>query len=495
MGYVNLLITLAVAAIAATLAYYAWDAATLLRRIPKVYKSNDDLPKETEVAQAWTSSIFLPKAENSFKRIAVGVNGNVDLIVKGSKLMMMLDANSNTSKEQSFDHSSLRSIKDLQETFKYYLSKGAGGERYMDTFEEFHKVLTVAKNIPSTEYFIGGNGALMAQKLAVMMPDDGKVLLGVPVGPILKPLLHPLLVVPDKLLVNDDEYHMILEYAKGEKWAGSEAPIASRFIFSHDKSNSQMTAVETFLTSLKQFQADLIVLSGFHLLESNESHFWKRRLAEISAQLKSIAKNIPIHVELASMANTNCMEEILKQVLPVVDSLGLNEQELWMVCQIGGGPHCTGKDLSAPPSIPITADILHWMIEKYGNDGSRLTRIHFHTLPYHIAVVNDTSSWKNQASSVAAGTRIASTQACDDLDGLKPHKMELRVSGDIQLSAQPDVNLKPVTFDPKNPIVSWQRSRAMFHFSPVLVCRKPIKTVGLGDSISAVGLYYSGYER
>ena len=68
------------------------------------------------------------------------------------------------------------------------------------------------------QYFIGGNGALMAQKLASLISDNGgQVLIGCPVGPVLKPLLHPGIKTTPSSLMEQDEYHMIMEYEKGEK--------------------------------------------------------------------------------------------------------------------------------------------------------------------------------------------------------------------------------------------------------------------------------------
>ena len=46
------------------------------------------------------------------------------------------------------------------------------------------------------------------------------------------------------------------------RWDGRVAPIASRFIFSHDLGNSKMLALEGLISSLDDFNPDLLVLSG-----------------------------------------------------------------------------------------------------------------------------------------------------------------------------------------------------------------------------------------
>lgn len=48
----------------------------------------------------------------------------------------------------------------------------------------------------------------------------------------------------------------------GEKWGDSVAPVATRFITSHDLANSQVRYLETFFDNVAAFNPDLIVLSG-----------------------------------------------------------------------------------------------------------------------------------------------------------------------------------------------------------------------------------------
>ena len=180
-----------------------------------------------------------------------------------------------------------------------------------------------------------------------------------------------------------------------------------------------------------------------------------------------------------------------------MDSIGLNEQELWLICYVGNGPHCTSISSDGPPLVSHASDVGSWMLDKFGRyTASRLTRIHFHTLTYHVSFTFTDSRWRNQLSAVLAGTRIAANQACDDDANLNPQKFQLRLSGQVQLTALSDIEKKSkpsVELHPNAPVISWNRDGIMLNLSPVLVCRKPIKTVGLGDAISATGLLYSGF--
>ncbi len=167
-------------------------------------------------------------------------------------------------------------------------------------------------------------------------------------------------------------------------------------------------------------------------------------------------------------------------------SLGLNEQELAFLSTTAGGPY-SGK-LSAQPELSIVKKILKWMLSTFGrtvgNPSATLTRIHFHSLTYHvIATVRDT--WQNSLSAVTAGARAASLQACDT-SSFANDKFSLKIPKSLKLSES--IALK---FDPHKPGISWEEEDLEFSFSPVLVCKEPTRTVGLGDAISATGLMYS----
>jgi len=68
----------------------------------------------------------------------------------------------------------------------------------------------------------------------------------------------------------------------GEQWGSTRAPQANRFIFSHDVSNGEMSSLETFVASLDEFQPDLVVLSGLHMMEGQGKELWEERLKEVS---------------------------------------------------------------------------------------------------------------------------------------------------------------------------------------------------------------------
>lgn len=178
-----------------------------------------------------------------------------------------------------------------------------------------------------------------------------------------------------------------------------------------------------------------------------------------------------------------------------MNSIGLNEQELLFISQAGSGPHSTQEFWNGAPDVGMVSDIIFWLLKEYGqtdqNKESDLTRIHFHTLTYHmIAVIN--GHWSNQNSSVAAGARVAGSQACGT-DTIDPTKVVLKSPMQFVLSQMDKtLNAKKMTLSPTNPVGVWHRENISFFITPVMVCIDPVRTVGLGDSISAEGLLYSG---
>lgn len=139
----------------------------------------------------------------------------------------------------------------------------------------------------------------------------------------------------------------------------------------------------------------------------------------------------------------------------------------------------------------LVADILLWVLEHHGRSDpsseADLTRVHFHTLAYHILATVD-GYWGNQAAAVMAGARVASTQACG-LSTVDVGKVELKAPAEFHSSAgEPREKL---SLDPAEPVTVWQRGNVTFFMTPVLICKQPLRTVGLGDAISAEGLMYS----
>ncbi|XP_066557861.1 ADP-dependent glucokinase isoform X2 [Amia ocellicauda] len=438
---------------------------------------------EQTISAAWEALITAPSRQ--WSRVAVGVNACVDVVVSGVGLLQALAVDPGVGR----DHEVLHSKEDLKEAFIHYMAKGAAAERFFSDKEIFQWIARAAAEYPGAQLYVGGNAALIGQKLATY--PQLTVLLCGPVGPKLHEMLDEQIVVPPESLQETDEFHLILEYKAGECWGATQAPHASRFIFSHDLTNGEMSMLETFVASLEEFQPDLVVLSGLHMMEGQGRALWEERLKEAVISISDIPNEVPIHLELASMTDEDYMDLIMREVLPIVNSIGLNEQELLFLSQAGGGPHSHMTSWDGVPDVGQVSDILFWILQQHGRTDPEseadLTRIHFHTLAYHILVTVD-GFWANQVSAVAAGARVAGSQACGtpSIDvGMVALKAPLKFHTS---HSEPRETL---TLDPSEPVTVWHRENVSFHLTPVLVCKHALRTVGLGDAISAEGLLYS----
>ncbi|XP_068129709.1 ADP-dependent glucokinase [Hyperolius riggenbachi] len=176
-----------------------------------------------------------------------------------------------------------------------------------------------------------------------------------------------------------------------------------------------------------------------------------------------------------------------QQVFPVISSLGLNEQELLFLSQSASGPHSTVPAWSGIPDVGIVSDILLWILKSSAQENSALTRVHFHTLAYHIIATVD-GFWGNQVAAVAAGARVAGAQACAT-EIIEPSRVMLKSPLEFSTSR---TDMGPTArVSAKEPVAVWHKGGVSFHFTPVLICKDPVRTVGLGDAISAEGLLFS----
>lgn len=148
--------------------------------------------------------------------------------------------------------------------------------------------------------------------------------------------------------------------------------------------------------------------------------------------------------------------------------------------------------------IAVMSDILYWALDTLGknskeNPHSRLTRIHFHSLTYHIIAAMP-QYWSQSEAAAAAGSSAVTRQACNHED-IRVEEVELRTPKYFARSVNNwTLRRNLVKHDNANPTTSWSRDNIDFHFSAVLVCKKPKRTVGLGDCISGTGLQFSKFN-
>ena len=316
-------------------------------------------------------------------------------------------------------------------------------------------------------------------------------------GKKIKELLHPQILVPTFTPNCVEEVHMILEYSSGDTWGSTcQAACANRVIYSHDVSNSQLHSLKAFQRSLDEFEPDLVVFSGAHLLEGQPQGYWEGRVQDVAAFLQhTAASGIPLHLELATVGNLNYLSYLTESILHLPSSLGLNEQELLSLAKASRAPGFDFASLPAKPGVSDVSDLLHWLMSHLSkNKSASLSRVHFHTLAFHIVAERVGGPWSNGCSSVLAGARTAALQACAT-QHFDPALFTLQAPETFALSSSDQqVAQRTVDFDSSG-VARWEREGLRYYLSPVPVCKEPLRTVGLGDAISASGLLYSQFNK
>lgn len=126
--------------------------------------------------------------------------------------------------------------------------------------------------------------------------------------------------------------HWIIEFDKGDKFTISKktfiCPKSNRFIATYDPLNMNLVINPYFKDYLNHHDVDYLLLSGFHplLSENNGLELIKNAVPMIKEWKKANPKLI-IHLEIASTQDEKIRSAIVEQIVPLADSVGLNERE------------------------------------------------------------------------------------------------------------------------------------------------------------------------
>lgn len=218
------------------------------------------------------------------------------------------------------------------------------------------------------------------------------------------------------------------------------------------------------------------------------------RLNLVKEQILSQPLDTLTHFEMASYVDLELLLHLTTKVLPFVDSVGMNEQELSNLCSVLE----YGKVIVVADSNPRVATALDQMrkifhltrkLNKEHGSKRKLTRIHVHTLAYQAILTIKSSNWKRTKAAAAKASLIAHRYVCNDQNiDLEKSKLLL----DDSFSTTTHNNNSRVFFEPTQPVSCWEElldsERVDICVAPVLICTEAQLTAGAGDNISAAGL-------
>lgn len=215
----------------------------------------------------------------------------------------------------------------------------------------------------------------------------------------------------------------------------------------------------------------------------------------VKEQILSQPINTLAHFEMASYVDLELLLHLTTKVLPYVDSVGMNEQELSNLLSVL--EH--GEVIVVADSNPRVATALDQMRKTFQlirqsnrkvDNIRKLTRIHVHTLAYQAILTVKDSAWKRTKAAAAKASLTAHRYVCNN-QNIALGKSKLLLDDSFSTTTDHDNNSR-VFFEPTQPVACWDEEldghEVEICVAPVLICTEAQLTAGAGDNISAAGL-------
>ncbi len=334
---------------------------------------------------------------------------------------------------------------------------------------------------------MGGNAGNMANVLGQL---GAEVVVNVPsLTPEQASFFHPGARVPlvknGKMILvppaeaaeeREDLTHFVLQFEEGTKVETDRGAIISprenRFIATFDPLNTRLHLDPGIDTYCKYHLDDLdgILVSGFHLapFQSPEGRGYRDVLEDKIEMINRWKRSRPVlyvHVELGDFQDAEIMRYLIGNLR--VDSLGMNEDELGAIEDIGQG----WRGL-----LKATARL--WSRHK-------VRRVCVHTREFSISVSDGHIRPEDEIDALTYGADVAAALVATGEVMKRPKIEGLKVSA-IGSAAADDLSREETR---------WGRGAYAIHddqticLVPSLICERPKVTVGIGDAMTAAAYY------
>ena len=282
--------------------------------------------------------------------------------------------------------------------------------------------------------------------------------------------------------------HWILEYQTGDTLTIGPHTLtalrANRFIPSWNPANNQLALAESFTRTFLRIAPEFghLLLSGFHILsdaypDGSTALDCIRPVAEYVREVKDHAPTLKAHCELASIAGSVVRKGVLEEVLPLMDSVGLNEAELMSWLSDLGKPELARRIDNGDAKAALEG--VAALAETTG-----IPRVHLHNLGYFIALVDKNPESVRQGLLTGASAAIVRAGT-----GRPARNEELKAFTEMPFYEGAESAMRSVAeaVESEDFVTSGiGRLRDRFVVMvPTRIVENPVRTVGLGDTISA----------
>ena len=286
--------------------------------------------------------------------------------------------------------------------------------------------------------------------------------------------------------------HWIFDFPAGLRVkVGDEVfttPRANRFIAAWNPINNQLELDPIFTKGVLEHARGIshFLLSGYHIISESYPDGTKfenyiKPTVKFVDQLKAVNQQIKIHLELASIASSAIRKYLVEQVLPRVDSVGINEIELAMLL------NDLGED-------GIAQDIMDNKIEGFFEgavrvvEKTKISRFHGHNLGYYLVITDKAyASPEEVKNGLFFAATVAAARTKDGYLTQQNWRNGLNVpikERDLKEMSRLDNYLQAKGYQKRGDL-SWESAHHWIVAIPARVVEQPVLTVGLGDIISA----------
>lgn len=468
MKYVTLFFTLHVVLVSYLYTHFWFPVVTtsseLLESL-RLASCTSVLPLESRSAKCDSTPPLSPQS----CRLAFAYSAVSDLIVNSKEVMRTHQA-----EYLSEPPLQLKTVEDVLGTFGYHFSRGIAGEYRVEDEAVFRQLVEKGGN---GTHLIGGNGAVMALRAAVLGCQVG---LAAPlaqewVGKIPKSV-H-LLIPP----VSDPDIHLVLEYHENQRWGGLHSPHSNRFYLNHD-THMLSLPFRTALHAENLTDYDTFAIGGLQMMQNYEgSGEILEDVGKYVEKLRKMGKGV--HFEFADIRNATFYRNLLSNLINQADSFGFNEQELKSYVSYLSSNSLHHGWLSRPSVSDIISETINSLKFSHSK-GYQVTRAHAHSPLAHVLCAN-LEVWYSPEVAVAYGALLAGQLACNSTD-LDPRTVAVTEEEVVFVR----MNGEKVQGNMKEKAVKCYMAGEGYECCVALVpyCQSPKQTRALGDNISGAGL-------
>ncbi|MCE7742029.1 MAG: hypothetical protein GOP50_06190 [Candidatus Heimdallarchaeota archaeon] len=454
-----------------------------------------------------------PHAVDKRKGVLIGFNVNIDKIIEINPMII-----SKIISSEAFDQTDLTKnppsyIESVVDFFLclFHSIKHGKADEVLTNSQELSNWIEKTFEIKETK--IGGQAGIIANLYSTL--GLKQVLLSLPVldNNLISLLNSNILTLSNsdtgysinKISRKDDPIekplvHYIFEFSTGTYVIGNQkidCNRANRFILSHDEINTKLKFNVGFLDYCGEFLSEysLAIISGFHLIDRkmNPSLSFYDVIKPVETMLKKwklTTPNLCLHMEIASTKDIELRKTIIETLFPLVDSIGLNEQELMSFIEVISSK--LTDNLRESMGSVLVFKALNEILNRYPN-----LRIHFHYLGYYLILSKPIEQRK--AIIRKQGLLMSSLLAAIKAEGKEITSLDEIQSASIDISKEGLEDIKQLqehletTYSIKNNLLQ----NGIVHSSsfsligvPTIVVKNPKVIVGLGDLISSISIFY-----